>query len=163
MHAFDPHAWHDFGVGVATAAASLTGLLFISLSINLEHILGNPWLPRRAGLTLILMFEALVLGLVLLTPLGSRTSFGWALIVVAAIGWVAAGVMFVFRPPPLERRSVVLFNGILVEVVTLGVLGSAISVAVGAGGGLYWLVPCLIVLLGSGIVNAWILLVEIVR
>ncbi len=112
--AYDPSAWHDFGVGVATAAASLTGLLFISLSINLEHVLGNPWLPRRAGLTLILMFEALVIGLVLLTPLGSRTSFGWALFASAAVGWAAASVTFLFRPPPLEPRGVVTFNAILV-------------------------------------------------
>ncbi len=42
-------------------------------------------------------------------------------------------------------------------------LASAVSVLLGVGGGLYWLVPGMILLLGDGIANAWILLIEILR
>jgi hypothetical protein len=58
-------------------------LLFASLSINLQHILGQVWLPRRAALAVMLLFEALViaiLGLVLgqsPAALGRSTSV-WA-------------------------------------------------------------------------------------
>ena len=58
--AYSSEPWHDLFVGVSGAAAVLTGLLFVSLSINLEQILGQVWLPRRAALTLMLLFEALV-------------------------------------------------------------------------------------------------------
>jgi hypothetical protein len=57
-YAYSSEPWHDLFVGVSGAAAVLTGLLFVSLSINLRHILGAAWLPRRAGLTL--LFEALL-------------------------------------------------------------------------------------------------------
>jgi hypothetical protein len=41
-------ALDDLFVGVSGAAV-LTGLLFVSLSINLQPILGQLWLPRRAA------------------------------------------------------------------------------------------------------------------
>ena len=39
--AYSSEPWHDLFVGVAGAAAVLTGLLFVSLSINLHLILGQ--------------------------------------------------------------------------------------------------------------------------
>jgi hypothetical protein len=47
--AYSSEPWHDLFVGVAGAAAALTGLLFVSLSINLQLILGQPWLPAAPG------------------------------------------------------------------------------------------------------------------
>ena len=41
--AYSSEPWHDLFVGVSGAAAVLTGLLFVSLSINLEQILGQVW------------------------------------------------------------------------------------------------------------------------
>ncbi len=41
MAAYSSELWHDFFIGAAGAAAALTGLLFVSLSINLEQILGR--------------------------------------------------------------------------------------------------------------------------
>ncbi len=71
---------------MAGAAAALTGLLFVSLSINLEQILGQVWLPRRAALTLMLLFETLVLavlGLVsaIVLLLGVGVMHAWILLV----------------------------------------------------------------------------------
>ena len=64
--------WHDLFVGVAGAAAALTGLLFVSLSINLQQILKQVWLPRRAGLTVMLLFETLVIAILGLVPARRR-------------------------------------------------------------------------------------------
>ena len=47
--AYSSEPWHDLFVGVSGAAAVLTGLLFVSLSINVRQILGQAWLPRRAA------------------------------------------------------------------------------------------------------------------
>jgi hypothetical protein len=41
-YAYSSEPWHDLFVGVSGAAAVLTGLLFVSLSINLGQILGQP-------------------------------------------------------------------------------------------------------------------------
>jgi hypothetical protein len=56
--AYASELWHELFVGVAGAAAALTGLLFVSLSINLQQILKQVWLPRRAGLTVMLLVVA---------------------------------------------------------------------------------------------------------
>lgn len=43
-------------------------------------------------------------------------------------------------------------------------LGAAgLTLILGAGGGLYWLVPAMILGFGGAVLNAWVLLVEIVR
>jgi hypothetical protein len=43
----------------------------------------------------------------------------------------------------------------------VGVAGA--SLVAQRGGGLYWLVPAIVLLLGVGVMNAWVLLVEILR
>jgi hypothetical protein len=40
---------------------------------------------------------------------------------------------------------------------------SGILEAVGAGGGLYWLFPAVLLALSAGLFNAWVALVEILR
>lgn len=49
MVAYQPEAWHDFFTAVTAAAAAVTGLLFVALSINLAAILKEPRLPGRAA------------------------------------------------------------------------------------------------------------------
>jgi modulator of FtsH protease len=46
---YEPHAWFEFGVGVLGAAAALSGLLFVAMSINIERILALRTLPPRAA------------------------------------------------------------------------------------------------------------------
>jgi modulator of FtsH protease len=42
MASYSPLTWHDFFLGTIGAAAALTGLLFVAISINLEQILKYP-------------------------------------------------------------------------------------------------------------------------
>ena len=46
--AYRTDAWHDFYVAVADASAALTGLLFVSLSVNLRKIIKSPAHKARA-------------------------------------------------------------------------------------------------------------------
>ena len=57
---YSPLAWHDFFIGTIGAAAALTGLLFVAISINLEQILKYPQLPGRAAGTLGILVSALI-------------------------------------------------------------------------------------------------------
>lgn len=43
------------------------------------------------------------------------------------------------RVPPFDPFGPVVANAVVVQVVTIEVLAGAISVLVGAGGGLFWL------------------------
>lgn len=47
--AYDLEVWHELYVMVGGAAGALAGLLFVAVSINLDRIIGEKGLPRRAG------------------------------------------------------------------------------------------------------------------
>jgi hypothetical protein len=66
LSAYDAGAWHDFFVTAGTAAAALTGLLFVALSIQLDRVLGHPEHRFRArgnffGLTVVMVMALVVL------------------------------------------------------------------------------------------------------
>ena len=43
------------------------------------------------------------------------------------------------------------------------ILVAGVSLVAQAGGGLYWLVPATIITIAAGLVNTWVLLIEIMR
>jgi hypothetical protein len=45
--AYDPAAWHDFGVALVSASAALLGLVFVVVSIHLRAVADDPVLRRR--------------------------------------------------------------------------------------------------------------------
>jgi hypothetical protein len=162
--AYSAELWHEFFVGVAGAAAALTGLLFVSLSINLQQILQQRWLPRRAGLTVMLLFEALVIAVLGLVPGQSPTALGVELLSLGVgVRLFAAGVYTVRRPAVDTSRAPIVVGVVTSQLATLPVIVAGASLAAGTGGGLFWLVPAVVLLLGVGVMNAWVLLVEILR
>ena len=162
--AYSSELRHEFFVGVAGAAAALTGLLCLSLSINLQHILGQVWLPRRAALTVMLLFEALVIAILGLVPGQSPAALGAEYLGVGGGVWLfATGVFTVRRPAVGDYRLPIVLGVVTSQLATLPVIVAVGSLVARSGGGLYWLVPAIVLLLGVGVMNAWILLIEILR
>ena len=163
--AYAADRWNDFGVGVAGAAAALTGLVFVAVSINLSEILKYRNLPGRAGLTLILFVTPLLTGILLLVPGQARTALSWELITA---GVVIGGSQLIInhrsgRSDQETRVTWILARG-APPVVTCGCLVVAgATLLAQAGGGLYWLVPSVLAAIAFGLINAWVLLVEILR
>ena len=66
---YDPAAWQTFCQALVGAAAALTGLLFVAVSINLERILKRPnFLPPRAAETLAAVLVVLMSCALTLVP-----------------------------------------------------------------------------------------------
>ena len=163
MNAFTPDAWSNFFVAEAGAAAALTGLVIVAISINLATLLKNPLLTGRAAETVALLAGVLILATFALVPGQPVRVFG---LECCAVGLVVGGVVTLilyrarkFYHPDEARwlRFVIGFGG------CLPILLAGLSLIGGGGGGLYWLVPGVVVSLLGGIVNTWILLIEILR
>ncbi len=163
--AYTTAGWTAFGTAVATAAAALAGLLFIAVSINLKQILSAPGLPSRATQTLIQLVTPLIAAVLVVVPGQARVAVGLELL---AVGLVVGGVQ-VYLDLHTERgkeetpwRRMV--GRVFPAVISCGCLVIAGSTVVAAaGGGLYWLVPSVLAALIFGLINVWVLLVEILR
>ena len=138
--AYASELWHELFVGVAGAAAALTGLLFVSLSINLQQILKQVWLPRRAGLTVMLLFETLVIAILGLVPGQPPVALGVELLGLGVGVWLfATGVYTVRRPPVDPFRAPIVVGVVTSQLATLPVIVAGASLVAQRGGGLYWL------------------------
>jgi modulator of FtsH protease len=163
MAAYSPLEWHDFFVGTIGASAALTGLLFVTISINLEQILKFPHLPGRAAGTLGILVCALVVSGFALAP--GQTNHALGLEIIAAGAVVAVQTVWVtHRPRAADEPNAWIFEhliSLLLPSVTFIVGG--LTLTVGGGGGLYWVLAAILLAFVAASINAWVLLVEILR
>lgn len=162
--AYDPAEWSDLFVAAAGASAALAGLVFVAVSINIKRILEYPSLPERALETILLLLVVLLVSIVGLIPGQSQLALGIELLVVslaigATIFRLPTGRPVVEGEPRLWLWS--RWGVRLTAMVPLAVAGA--SVALEAGGGLYWLAAGIVCAVTGAIANAWVLLVEILR
>jgi hypothetical protein len=139
MASLQPAEWHDMFVAIAGAAAALTGLLFVAVSINLERILKFSFLPIRALETLSIMIGLLLLAVIMLVPGQSRTVLG---IEILALGIGLAVILLPKRLVMKRNKDEPLRWTVtplaIVSMGTLPMVAAGISVLAGGGGGLYW-------------------------
>jgi hypothetical protein len=166
MNGFEIEPWHDFFVAQAGAGAALAGLVFVSISINLQRVMGMPTLVGRAAEALILLLALLIVAMCDLIPGQGRYWLGAELVVAGAIFWVA---ILRLRPNRATARAAGaspvnhFIRVALAQLGTLPIVIGGASLLAGFGGGLYWLAPAALFCLAGGVVGAWVLLVEILR
>lgn len=163
--AYDAEPWSDFAAGMAGAAAALAGLLFVAVSINIQTILAGHGIARRAAQALILLALPVFLSLVLLVPGQSDVALGIELLAISAVVVPAFGVLATpgARAPEQPRASWLGTNVVPSAIVALAPAVAAIGLFTESLGGLYWLPVAVALALAAGLVNAWVLLVEILR
>lgn len=163
--AYLPAIWMTFALAISAAAATLAGLVFVAVSINLKRILEFPNLPARAAQTLILFATPLITGLFLVVPGQSRAVVAWELLIVGLAVGTGQLVINTRSPRSDQEKPLTWVVGRVVPgVASCGclVIGGATLFAQVAGG-LYWLVPSVLLAIIFGLINAWVLLVEILR
>jgi hypothetical protein len=165
------NAWHDFFLAQAAATATLTGLVFVGVSVNLRKILSDPSssaLTGRAGEALILLVAVLVASVLALVPGQGALVLGAQVLVVglATWGWIAY-----FQLPRLREwatmradlRVSFALRVVVVQVATLALVVAGVGVFWAGQGGLYWLVAGTVLSIVGALADAWVLLVEINR
>lgn len=164
MTPYQPAAWHDLFVAVAGAAAALTGLIFVAVSINLSQILKYRALPVRAAETLSVLVGLLLLAVFVLVPGQSRAALGIEVLLLGLV--LAAALLYGRLRLPRTAGEPWLWTVTPLSVIlaaTVPMIVAGISLLAAAGGGLYWLVAAVILGVTGAMANAWILLVEIQR
>lgn len=163
--AYDAEPWADFAAGMAGAAAALAGLLFVAVSINIQTIIVGTGIAGRAAQALISLALPVFLSLALLVPGQSDVALAIELLVISAVTVPALGRFAhpARRAVEQPRYSWILTNVVPALVITLCPVVAAIGLLTDSLGGLYWLPAAVAVALAGGLVNAWVLLVEILR
>ncbi len=165
MDGYSLGQWGLAFTATAGAAAALTGLLFVALSINLKQIVANPGLVARAIEVLVVLTAALILSTLLLMP-GQLNSAAGIEIIITAIGVSAVAGWIHVR----TDRKALGVSGFAFTMRVVGAHTGPIFLAIGGvsllaqtGGGLYWVVPALLAMIVVSIIGAWVMLVEILR
>ncbi|HEX3674763.1 MAG TPA: hypothetical protein VHU87_10850 [Rhizomicrobium sp.] len=159
-------SWADFFVAELGAAAALTGLVIVAISINVTRILAHPLLPGRAAETLVAPTGVLVVASCALIPHQPDWLFASELGVIGALMWLI--------PVWLQARVIgsgesysswrfLVPRALLGQFSSLPFLVAAVLIVLGHSSGLYWIVPGVVVSLIVTVINAWVLLVEILR
>ena len=165
MRGYDPAAWEPFFSAIIAAAAALTGLLFVAVSINLDRIIkGGKFLPARAAETLATLLLVVASSALTLVPQNIRLVGVEILVIVVPMLVITVGNQLGHRrrnrdDPVLWTVSRMVSTALATVPCTL----AGLSLAVHWGGGLYWLVPTALLGILGAAYSAWVLLVEIVR
>jgi hypothetical protein len=165
MRAYTPAGWEELFLAEAGASAALAGLLFVALSINLTKILEVRGLVGRAGEAIVLLVAVLVASTLVLGPDQPRAALGTELLVAGLLAWSILVVIHAraVRARIGPSRAVLVGRIVMAQVAVLPFLVAGASLLLRAGGGLYWLVPGVVFCLVVAVLNAWVLLIEILR
>ena len=165
MHPLELDGWGDFAVASAGAGAALAGLIIVAMSVNIKEIIAGEGLPARAAATISSVVVILVASIALLVPGQPATALGVELAVFAVVGLVfqvnAARLMLTLRVgAALPWRVAQSADGVLQMLV---VLVGALFVTAGSATGLYLVAVGFVLIFVIALVNAWVLMVEILR
>jgi hypothetical protein len=156
--------WEDFFAAQLGAAATLLGLLFVGLSINLQKILSAPALPNRALLALALLLCTLMVSSYVMIPNQGAMALGYE-IFCTAVGLAGFSAVVEWRTQrwlsahPRNFYGNILFLGTALLPYLIG----GWLLTQGSADGLYWVAAAIIVSFVKAISDSWVLLVEINR
>jgi modulator of FtsH protease len=157
--------WNTLLALEAGAAATLIGLVFVAVSINLDRVLAYPGLPGRAAESVLQLLEVFLISTVALVPGQPERILAVEFLVIGVLFWIApiiTQVRYLLLKAGHPRWWIVL-RTVLSQLATIPFCVAGIALLMGVPGALYWLVPGFVFSFVSGVVSSWVLLIEIRR
>ncbi len=156
-------AWDAFATIAGGAAAALTGLLFVAVSVRAAYIARSQELRNRAAQTLVLFGTVLVLAVLMAIPGQGYRTLGAELLGLGVL--TGAGLYVLDRRAKASRSGQAIAQ--VLEAVTPNLVTSVLLLAAGTilalglHAGLYVLVTPVLTALVGGVVSAWLFLTKI--
>ena len=157
--------WQGFLIAEVGASAALTGLIFVSVSINLKRILSFRKLPGRAFGALLLFGTVLVVSSLLLVPGQTTMTNGVEMAGVGAAAWIVFVVSDIgyWRSTKAKYRATLIPLMIVNQAALLSYIAGGVLLFLGHESGMYFTVPAFLFSILKGLLDSWVLLVEINR
>lgn len=156
--------WHDFYLLIGTAAATLVGLLFVALSLNLHKLRDENYNDVRilAYRTFYTFIYVLMVSGVLLIPHQTPLGIGLPLLLISGLGLfnTARNIAYVRRGARSPGFRDVMRRFLTVAVSLVGLVVVALWVMAGNVTAFYWLTGVILGLLVFASENAWDMLME---
>lgn len=154
----------------AGAAATLTGLVFVAVSLNLDRILSFPGLTGRAAESILQLLQVFFIATLALVPRQSAEALGIEFIVIGVCFWIVQVSLQVRFVKALVGKALfgnpwkwLVFRATLSQLGTLPFCVAGIALLAGYCPGVYWVVPGFVFSFTSAMMSAWVLLIEIRR
>lgn len=155
--------WANYFLATAGAAAALTGLIFVSVSLNLKRILSITHLPGRALGSLVLLTNILFISSFCLIPRQSHLLLGLEILILDAVIWFSVTMMDVKVTVEKQYRKHYFRNIFFTQIAIVPYLVGAVYLLWKSGLGFYWLVPGITFSFIKSLLDSWVLLIEINR
>jgi hypothetical protein len=159
--------WQVFYATIAASAATLVGLLFVSMSLNVGMFAGaeNIGLKKLASQTLLNFLYAIVFALIFLMPRQGPIGLGLPLMCIGIVGLIrtVSNLRILFSNPPhgILRRTTFVRSGMALVAFLALIIASFLVIVRANANSLYWLVAPMILLLISASANTWSLLMGV--
>ena len=157
--------WQVLFAVQAGAAATLTGLVFVAVSINLTRILAMPGLTGRAGDSILQFLQVFFICTVMLVPRQTWHALASEVLFVALFCWIAQVVAHVRYSKARSGHPLIWLTTRIVQtqLASIPFFIAGTYLLFGSPFGFYWLVPGFMLSFGAGVASAWVLLIEILR
>ena len=158
--------WTNFFLASAGASATLAGLVIVAISVNITRILQFPQLPIRAAATVINLILILVSSMATLVPQPARF-LGFEIAGFGLLAWIfelrsshkAIKARIEARRPRFES----LLQVTLGQLQTLPFVAAGVWIFLNNINGLYAVAFGILMIFIASTLNAWVLMVEILR
>jgi len=161
----DAAAWQTFYVMVGGAAAALTGLIFVAVSLHTRSIMSGVLHRDRAWSSVALLMSQLFIAIAVLVPTQSELALGLEIDLIALF-WLYRTVWAAIRLGPSMRtadrpRARWQLEWLSWMLWLLALVAGGVAITVGNAVGFQLLALAMVGMFGFGIWSSWVLISEV--